>query len=101
MNARYSPAHLVALLFVTSEIPAIAFAQATHGSTDPEEIVIIGTPRRASADEMAQPVSVLRGEALERALSLNLGETLAGQVGVNSSYFGAGAARPCRNGRMR
>jgi iron complex outermembrane receptor protein len=41
---------------------------------------------------------VLRNEALERAMNVNLGETLAGELGVSSSFFGAGASRPVIRG---
>lgn len=98
MNTHSSPARLAALLVINGFLPAAAFAQPVHGTTAPDEVVVLGTPRQISADKMAQPVSVLRNEALERALSLNLGETLAGELGVNSSYFGAGAARPVIRG---
>jgi iron complex outermembrane recepter protein len=75
-----------------------AHAQSVHGTSEPEEIVVLGTPRRQSADELAQSVTVLRGEALERAQSVNLGETLSAELGVNSSFFGAGASRPVVRG---
>lgn len=97
MNTYALPARLAALLVINGALPVVTFAQAVHGTTS-DEVVVIGTPRQTSADEMAQPVSVLRRDALERALNLNLGETLAGELGVNSSYFGAGAARPVVRG---
>lgn len=75
-----------------------AQGQSVHGTSEPEEIVVLGTPRRQSADELAQSVTVLRGEALERAQSVNLGETLSAELGVNSTFFGAGASRPVVRG---
>src|SRR5262245_19596310 len=75
-----------------------ALAQPAHGTSAPDEIVVLGTPRRQSADELAQSVTVLRGEALERAQSVNLGETLSSELAVNSSFFGAGASRPVVRG---
>lgn len=63
-----------------------------------EEIVVVGVPRQTTADALAQPVSVLGGAALERALAPSLGETLAAELGVSASYFGAAASRPVIRG---
>jgi iron complex outermembrane receptor protein len=63
-----------------------------------EEIHVIGTPLESRPDELAQSVTVLSGETLERVRAANLGETLAGQVGISASYFGAGASRPIIRG---
>ena len=48
--------------------------------------------------EMAQPATVLRGERLQRRQATNLGDTLSGEAGVQSSSFGAGAGRPIIRG---
>jgi iron complex outermembrane receptor protein len=63
-----------------------------------EEIQVIGTPHRESPSELAQSVTVLRDAALARAQSGTLGETLAGELGVSASSFGAGASRPVIRG---
>lgn len=63
-----------------------------------EEVHVTGTPMRSSPNELAQSVSVLDGDTLARVESNNLGETLAGQVGISSSYFGTGASRPIIRG---
>ncbi|MGJ8670928.1 MAG: TonB-dependent receptor [Oceanococcus sp.] len=49
--------------------------------------------------EATQATSVLAGDALERARSATLGETLASQAGVHSADFGAGASRPIIRGQ--
>jgi iron complex outermembrane recepter protein len=89
---------IVAPLVTFCISPLLAHAQNNNGTAPPEEVIVIGTPRRESAQDLAQSVTVLRDEALERAQSLNLGETLAGELGVNASYFGAGASRPVIRG---
>lgn len=63
-----------------------------------EEVRVVGTPHDRSPAELAQSVSVLTGDTLRRALESNLGETLAGELGVSSSYFGSGASRPVIRG---
>lgn len=51
-----------------------------------------------TVDAMSQPVTVLEGDALLQQRSATLGETLAGQPGIQSSHFGAGASRPIIRG---
>lgn len=48
--------------------------------------------------DMTTPVSVLEGDALVLRRGTNLGDTLAGEVGVRASHFGAGASRPIIRG---
>ena len=45
-----------------------------------------------------RPASVLAGDELLAALEPTLGETLAGEAGVHSTYFGPGASRPIIRG---
>jgi iron complex outermembrane receptor protein len=63
-----------------------------------EEIVVSAGAEPRSALEVAQPVSVLSGEELARRAQASLGETLAEQPGVSSTYFGPGASRPVIRG---
>ena len=63
-----------------------------------EEIHVTGVLRDRSADELAQSISVIREQTLERIARANLGETLSGQLGVSSSYFSSGASRPIIRG---
>jgi len=46
-----------------------------------------------SGSEMTTPVSVLEGQELVLRREATLGETLAGEPGIHSSHFGAGASR--------
>src|SRR5690606_12914182 len=63
-----------------------------------EEVRVVGTPHDRSPTEIAQSISVLAGHTLRRSLGNTLGETLAGELGVSSTYFGPGASRPVIRG---
>jgi iron complex outermembrane receptor protein len=63
-----------------------------------EEVVVTAGPDVRSRSEVAQATTVLTGEELDARLALTLGETLAGQPGVASTSFGAGASRPVIRG---
>jgi len=85
----------VALSLLSSALALTAQAQ-NHDA--PEEIVVTGVLRDSSPVDIAQSVSVVSGDELDRVRAANLGETLANQLGVSSSYFGAGASRPIIRG---
>ena len=59
-----------------------------------EEITVIGHPLSAAPTDLAQSVSVIGGDALDRVRATTIGETLAGELGVNATYFAAGSSRP-------
>jgi iron complex outermembrane receptor protein len=66
---------------------------------EPDAIVVRASPFDGHNElEMAQPVSVLRGERLQRRLSTTIGDTLSSEPGVQSSSFGPGAGRPVIRG---
>jgi len=69
-----------------------AAAQSTPSTTT---IVITGNPLRS---ELGPPASVLGGDALVRARSGTLGDTLSGLPGVAASGFGAQSSRPVIRG---
>jgi iron complex outermembrane receptor protein len=79
---------------------ASALALPGHGQPHDaiEEVVVTGVLRDTAPGELAQSVTVVRGDTLDRTRAASLGETLANQVGVSSSYFGAGASRPIIRG---
>lgn len=62
------------------------------------EFVVTSSALDRAVDEIAQPASVLGGARLEVARQSSLGETLAGEPGVSSTYFGPGASRPVIRG---
>jgi iron complex outermembrane receptor protein len=63
-----------------------------------EFVVVTATGGAATLSEVAQPVSVLSGPELSLRMQPTLGETLAQQPGVSSTYFGPGASRPVIRG---
>jgi iron complex outermembrane receptor protein len=65
---------------------------------DVDEIVVTGVPRDRAAGEIPQSVTVVASDELDRVRAATLGETLASQLGVSSSQFGAGASRPIIRG---
>lgn len=54
--------------------------------------------RGRSPLDMAQPVSVLAGDELERQSAMTIGETVANELGVSATSFGPGASRPVIRG---
>jgi len=65
-----------------------------------DEIVVTATPLPRSVENLAQPATVLAGDALTRRQSSSIGETLADEPGVNSTYFGPIASRPVIRGQF-
>lgn len=65
-------------------------------SLDLPPVVVTGNP--LASQTLATPTSVLTGDELTLQQKGSLGETLARQPGVSSSYFGPGASRPIIRG---
>ncbi|MEX1993828.1 MAG: TonB-dependent receptor [Steroidobacteraceae bacterium] len=63
-----------------------------------EEVVVTAAPLATATRSMAQPASILAGDALTLALAPTLGETLSGKAGVQSTFFGPAASRPVIRG---
>ncbi len=86
----------------------LAFSASAHAQNassrldkDPDSIptvVISASALGLLSDDMVTPVTSLGGGELVRARESTLGETLAGQPGITSSHFGAGASRPVIRG---
>jgi len=68
-------------------------------STHREKIVVSAGRGGHGSDEIVQPVNVLDAEELAENMQPTLGETLAQQPGVSSTYFGPGASRPVIRGQ--
>lgn len=88
-----------ALLSAGFALPAAA--QTPAAAPPPPEtrlapVVVTGNPLRSN--EIAAPVSVLDGDALVLQRGNSLGDTLASQPGVSSTYFGPNANRPTIRG---
>jgi iron complex outermembrane receptor protein len=63
-----------------------------------ENLIVTATPFERAQADLAAPTSVLAGRALVLKLQPTLGESLHGQPGVSSTYFGPGASRPVIRG---
>jgi iron complex outermembrane receptor protein len=89
-------------------IPAAALAQAPERGAGPhdreraktlDELVVTASPLRPGSEDVVQPVVVIAGEDLDAKKAGTIGETVAREVGVQSSYFGAGVGRPIIRGQ--
>ncbi len=60
--------------------------------------IVVTAPLGRTLFEQAQSASVLTGKKLQLAMEPTLGQTLARQPGVSSSYFGPVASRPVIRG---
>ena len=67
-------------------------------ATISDEVFVTASADPRSQLEVAQPTSVLSGEELDLRRQATLGETLAEEPGVSSTYFGPGASRPVIRG---
>ena len=76
-------------------LPATVLAESSSTSKI-EEVIVRAHP--LSAEGLAQPVSVLSTERLQRVVASSLGETLTSIPGVHSSSFGQAVGRPVIRG---
>ncbi len=63
-----------------------------------DELVVSAGPLSARRSETYQPSSALTGLDLAKSAQSSLGETLAGEPGVTSTYNGPGSSRPLIRG---
>jgi iron complex outermembrane recepter protein len=78
-----------------------AFAHTTHPDHDPvplAHVVVTAHPYARSQTELAQPTNVLSGRTLDLRQAPSLGELLAAEPGISSTWFGPGASRPIIRG---
>ena len=94
--ARHPTFRSLALVAVTSQIGFLTAGAHAQTPIIEEEIIVRAHP--LSAEGMTQPVITLAGEALERAVSPSIGETLRDQPGINSASFGQAVGRPVIRG---
>lgn len=90
MRASHSLRIAVAALLVSHSV----WAQESKTET----VVVTSTALRENPLEVAQPTSVLAGDDLRRQIASSIGETLSGELGVSSTYFGPSASRPVIRG---
>lgn len=83
---------------LAASTPLSLFAEDSHPHEQLETVIVTGTPLSTNPVQTAQPVSVLSGEDLQRNMSASLGETVSGEPGVSSTYYGPVASRPVIRG---
>jgi iron complex outermembrane recepter protein len=66
---------------------------------DMDEVVVTATALHGSTLEVAQPTSVIAGDALVRDRGTSVGEALASTPGISATYFGPQASRPVIRGQ--
>jgi iron complex outermembrane receptor protein len=99
MNFSIAPRRAVSpLAFAVSCVLSGTQSFCAHAQSTPDEVVVTGVPHDQAPGDIAQSVTVIRDETLNRIRGGNLGETLANQLGVSSTYFGTGASRPIIRG---
>lgn len=106
MNQRLLTLTIVALLQTGAALAATEAGTANGDGerNSPEqahrldEVEVTALPIKQSADDVIAPVSVLAGAALDDAKAATLGETVAKQPGVQTTYFGPGVGRPVIRG---
>jgi iron complex outermembrane receptor protein len=69
-----------------------------HESHDIEEIIVRATPLNRDLVEISQSATVLQGEALNREIANNIGETLTRLPGLANASFGQNIGRPVIRG---
>lgn len=90
---------LVGGYLFTTPVLAQEAAQAEDQHHAQDEIVVTSAPLERSVDELSLPVDILTGDELAQSQQSSIGETLADQLGVSSSYFGPIASRPVIRGQ--
>jgi iron complex outermembrane receptor protein len=79
---------------LSSCLSSLTLAQETRV----EEVVVTSTALHENPLEIAQPTMVVGGDELRRQIAASLGETLAAELGVSSTYFGPNASQPVIRG---
>lgn len=94
MRPSYSLRIAVVAMLTAAQLHHQAHAQ----EAKVEEVVVTSTALRENPLEVAQPASVIAGDELRRQIAASIGETLGGELGVSSTYFGPSASRPVIRG---
>lgn len=96
--------HLSLLFTLPLAATTVAVAQTVppeHHHDEPvalENIIVTATPYARSQVDLTQPTNVLAGQVLWQSQATSLGDLLAGELGVSSTYFGPGSGRPIIRG---
>jgi iron complex outermembrane receptor protein len=86
-------------------LPAATMAQDAVSPHDQErektldQLVVTASPLLPGSEDVVQPVTVIAGKELDARKAGTIGETVAKEVGVQSSFFGGGVGRPIIRGQ--
>lgn len=83
---------------VAQQVPAPAADDQADGHTQPSIQIVVSAPFERKRDDVASAVTVLQGDDLQLQQRSTIGETLARQPGVSSTFFGPNASRPILRG---
>jgi len=103
MNRAFPRSALAVAILVAIAAP-VAIAADPHPHTAREaaktldEIQVTASPLQRLVEDIARPVAVLTGEALDAQRAATLGETIDRLPGVQNSDFGPGVGRPVIRG---
>jgi iron complex outermembrane receptor protein len=86
------------ILAITIANTAIVNAQSSTDHSEPEEIIVSSRPIKTNSTDIAQGISILTGEELDRLGSTTLGDTLDSLPGISQTAFGPSASRPIIRG---
>ena len=79
-------------------LTGLALAQETDSPRIEAPVIVTAPGPERSSDELIGNASALDRSDIVRRLSGTLGDTLAGEPGVSSTFFGQGASRPVLRG---
>jgi iron complex outermembrane receptor protein len=89
----------VLLSAASASVIAPHAAHAAQAGSNAREIVVTASALEQRVDETATPVITMTDDELVHRRQATLGETLAGQPGINFDNFGGGAGRPVIRGQ--
>lgn len=88
----------VGILLTSTSLAASVHAEEGIIFDGAEDFVVRSSPLRSSVDEIVLGTTIVGREELKRDLDGTIGQTLARQPGVSSTFFGPGASRPIIRG---
>ena len=94
MNRTFKLSPIAAVVMGAS----LVATQSVVADDDIEEVIVRSSPLQSTIDEIVLGTTVVEREELLRTMNGTIGETLATQLGVSSSFFGPGASRPIIRG---
>ncbi|TKS54550.1 TonB-dependent receptor [Luteimonas yindakuii] len=95
-----TPSRLALAIALALSAGAVNAQNSAHPTTTTLDAVqVTAVPLGGDAEDLAHPIEVLHGEALDDRKSGSLGETVASLPGVQNGSFGAGVGRPIIRGQ--